>query len=390
MTMSTRARPSFTHARRARTTARASDDADDRARGGRATTRRDALRAGFHLDACRRLTRIDRSLATPWTPPTDATLGEQYARALELASDRERRRTTIGLEAEGGTLRARWRAGRNELAGVVDSGSPFLTTFRRCETSGWGCVDVRDVSFVAFESTRETYGLQVDDATSWYAATRAGVGEFNFDELVFGVADGVRGTNAAPFFGLVKYVNRERGIRPSFLQQTDISSFALDFDNQSLTLSRDSLVDPTRAGVLRTVDLRVKGAPVYHYASLCDELWINGERFQTSKPIYVAFDSGTTGMLVDRSLFDASDFQLGCRSVDMKFTDVHGQAKFCGSSLKTCTRDCLFIVKPIDVPWEGVGRDYHIVFAGLSVLRNEGSLVVDADRGLVRLGRFEV
>lgn len=251
-----------------------------------------------------------------------------------------------------------------------------------------GCVDASDVSFEAFEATRERYGLQIDDSTRWFAGRTASVGDWTFEELVFGVTSDVRGANAAPFVGLVKYVDRERGIRPSFLQQTDIESFALDFDDSRLTLSRDSLIDPSDSGVLRTVDLRERGAPVYHYASPCDELWINGERFHTSKPIYVVFDSGTTGMLVDRALFEASDFHLGTYQTHMKFTDTNGRVKYCGSSLKTCTKDCLFIVSPIDVPWPGCGKDYHVVFAGLSVLRKEGALTIDAERGLVRLGRF--
>lgn len=318
------------------------------------------------------------------------TLREQYALALESSEGAASRRTTIGMSYGGGTYSAAWRLGGRTLRGVVDTGSPFLTTPRAC-TEEWaptGCVDASDVSFEAFEATRERYGMQIDDSTRWFAGRRASVGDWTFDELVFGVTDDVRGANAAPFVGLVKYVNRARGIRPSFLQQTDIQSFALDFDASRLTLSRDSLIDPSDSGVLRTVDLREKGAPVYHYASLCDELWINGERFRTSKPIFVVFDSGTTGMLVDRELFDASDFHLGTYQTHMKFTDTNGQVKYCGSSLKTCTKDCLFIVSPIDVPWPGCGKDYHVVFAGLSVLRKEGALTIDTERGLVRLGRF--
>jgi hypothetical protein len=234
------------------------------------------------------------------------------------------------------------------------------------------------VRFEAFDTTYETYGLQVDGRTSWYAGKRATLGSLKFEEMVFGVTDDVRGRDAAPFVGLVKYTNRDRGIRPSFLQQTDITSFALDFKRETLTLSRDSLVDERERGVLRTVDLRSIGAPVYHYASPCDELWINGERFETSKPIYVVFDSGTTGMLVDRKLYEDSDFHLGTYQTHMKFTDTNGKL----------SEDCLFVVTPIDVPWPGCGDDFHIVFAGLSVLRNQGGLVVDAERGLVRLGRL--
>lgn len=292
--------------------------------------------------------------------------------------------TTLPMSLEGGTYVAAWTIGDSALRGVVDTGSPFLTTMRACDS--WGCVRAGDVSFEAFDSTFETYGLQIDGQTRWFAGRRAKVGNFEFDELVFAVSSDVRGANAAPFFGLVKYTNRERGIRPSFLEQTDIASVGLDFIGETLTLSRESVVDPREPGVLRMVDLRVLGAPVYHYAAVCDELFINGERFQTEKPIYVVFDSGTTGMLVDSDLYETSDFHLGTYQTHMKFTDANGEPKYCGSSLRTCRGDCLFVVTPIKVPWPGCGKDFHVVFAGLSVLRNQGAMTIDAERGLVRLG----
>ena len=268
------------------------------------------------------------------------TLRAQYAEALRANAAR----TTIPMALErGGAYAVEWTLGdaRRALRGVVDTGSPFLTSQRRgCDAggdgAGWGCVEAEDVRFEAYDATFETYGLQTDGRTSWYAGKRATLGRLEFEELVFGVTDDVRGRDAAPFVGLVKYTNRERGIRPSFLQQTDIASFALDFERETLTLSRDSLVDERERGVLRTVDLRAIGAPVYHYATPCDELWINGERFETSKPIYVVFDSGTTGMLVDRQLYEDSDFHLGTYQTHMKFTDTNGETKYCGSSLRTC------------------------------------------------------
>jgi len=292
--------------------------------------------------------------------------------------------TTLPMSLEGGTYVAAWTIGDSALRGVVDTGSPFLTTMRACDS--WGCVRAGDVSFEAFDSTFETYGLQIDGQTRWFSGRRAKVGSFEFDELVFAVSSDVRGANAAPFFGLVKYTNRERGIRPSFLEQTDIASVGLDFIDETLTLSRESVVDPREPGVLRMVDLRAVGAPVYHYAAVCDELFINGERFQTEKPIYVVFDSGTTGMLVDSDLYETSDFHLGTYQAHMKFTDANGEPKYCGSSLRTCRGDCLFVVTPIKVPWPGCGKDFHVVFAGLSVLRNQGAMTIDAERGLVRLG----
>ena len=296
--------------------------------------------------------------------------------------------TTVPMTLEGGTFVASFTIGAARLRAVVDSGSPFLTTRMACD-AGWGCVSKGDVRFNgAFGNTYETYGLQVDGRTEW-ATGDCALGDWNLDEVVFGVTDDVRGQNTAPFLGLVKYTNRERGIRPSFLQQTDAEAFSLDFERETLTISTTPLFDESDEGVLRTVDLRPRGAPVYHYAVACDELWINGERYRSRKPIYCVFDTGTTGVLVSRDLYEASDFHLGTYQMHAKFTDTNGQTKYAGSSLKTClsVNDCVFIVSPIDVPWKGVGSEYHVIFLGLAALRNQGELAVDTDRGLVRLGR---
>ena len=97
--------------------------------------------------------------------------------------------------------------------------------------------------------------------------------------------------------GLVK--ERAGWIRPTFLGQTDISSFALDFNDESLTLSRGDLIPrfnddgSATKGVLPMVDLRDKlGAPVYHYAVLVEELWINGGKVRADRPIYVVGGEG--------------------------------------------------------------------------------------------------
>lgn len=54
----------------------------------------------------------------------------------------------------------------------------------------------------------------------------------------------------------------------------------------------------------------------------------------------------------------------------MKFMDMNGEIKYCGSSLRTCklSEDCLFVVIFIDVLWLGCGDDFYIVFVGLFVL----------------------
>jgi len=46
-----------------------------------------------------------------------------------------------------------------------------------------------------------------------------------------------------PFIGLVQ--ERAGWIQPTFLGQTDITSFALDFNNETLTLSHADLIPST-------------------------------------------------------------------------------------------------------------------------------------------------
>ena len=48
---------------------------------------------------------------------------------------------------------------------------------------------------------------------------------------------------------------------------------------KTLTLSRKNLIDRRNdANVLAMIDLRPLGSPVYHYAVLLDDLYINGEK----------------------------------------------------------------------------------------------------------------
>ena len=216
---------------------------------------------------------------------------------------------------------------------------------------------------------------------------------FVFPEVLLGVTSDVTtrgsaaagGTGNAPFVGLVK--ERQARIRPTFLGQTDVVSFALDFDRDELTLSRRGLIPrDLRAGTLAMTDLRPLGSPVFHYAVLAEELWINGGRHRTAKPVYVVFDSGTTGALVDRELFESSDFALGAFECHVKFRDEDGGRVAVGTSLRTCGGRCLFLALPVDVPWEGIPRDAHVIFAGLAFLFNQGSMTVDADDRRLRLG----
>ena len=304
----------------------------------------------------------------------------------------------------------------------------------------WGCLVEGDARPSGLTETYEVYGLQEDGVTKWVLGDltfeeaarsesagaiprgaipedrRGGVeeavvassvsaatsgddiiplGRFFFPEVLFGLTSDTRprgsaaggGTGNAPFLGLVK--GRQDWIRPTFLGQTDVASFSLDFSRDALTLSRERLIPlDERRGVLALADLRPLGSPVYHYAVEAKELWINGGRYRDKRkrPVYVVFDSGTTGCLVSRELFESSDFSLGTFECHARFEDEAGARVSIGTSLRECAGRCLFLPLPVDVPWEGVPRDAHVIFAGLAFMFNKGSLTVDADDGRLRLG----
>ena len=347
----------------------------------------------------------------------------------------------LPMTLDGGTYVVRYAIGDTTCRGVVDTGSPFLTMEGRC-TDYWGCLKESDARPSGYGDTYEIYGLQEDGVTRWVLGDARFDGEvvdvtvgetaippvgppagwsetstfegntdsantsmsgnklatkqrFTFPEVLFGVTsevtakEGSSGSPAsyAPFVGLVK----ERAgdwIRPTFLGQTDVTSFSLDFTTDTLVLSRrEQIPRELRAGTMSMVDLRPLGSPVFHYAVEVEELWINGSRHKTDIPIYVVFDSGTTGMLVDRDLFYNSDLSLGTFECHMKMRGEDGSRVQIGSSLRTCTSRCLFLTLPIDVPWDGVRRgEAHVIFAGLAFMFNQGSLTVDADARRVRLG----
>ena len=156
------------------------------------------------------------------------------------------------------------------------------------------CTGYRDSSTVwCLGDLRFTTGFNDD--------SRSRSRDWNLREMVLGVVNGsmanvggsINGANAS-FVGLTKY--RQDWIRPTFLEQTDVSSFSMNFEKETLTLSRKNLIDRRNdANVLAMIDLRPLGSPVYHYAVLLDDLYINGEKHKfknKNEKTYVIFDSG--------------------------------------------------------------------------------------------------
>jgi len=314
----------------------------------------------------------------------------------------------IPMTYDGASFVLDYYIGDASVRGVVDTGSPFITIQGGNGSENWGFVTQNDIRPSPYGETYEVYGLQVDSSTVWCLGdlrfttgfnddSRSRSRDWNLREMVLGVVNGsmanvggsINGANAS-FVGLTKY--RQEWIRPTFLEQTDVSSFSMNFEKETLTLSRKNLIDRRNdANVLAMIDLRPLGSPVYHYAVLLDDLYINGEKHKfknKNEKTYVIFDSGTTGLLVSQDLYENSAFRDGAFQAAMTFTDVKGNKSSVaiGSSIRTCTRKCLFLCLPLKVPWDGVLEEKsNVIFAGLAVLMNQGEITVDADEGVLRL-----
>jgi hypothetical protein len=314
----------------------------------------------------------------------------------------------IPMTYDGASFVLDYYIGDASVRGVVDTGSPFITIQGGNGSENWGFVTQNDIRPSPYGETYEVYGLQVDSSTVWCLGdlrfttgfnddSRSRSRDWNLREMVLGVVNGsmanvggsINGANAS-FVGLTKY--RQDWIRPTFLEQTDVSSFSMNFEKETLTLSRKNLIDRRNdANVLAMIDLRPLGSPVYHYAVLLDDLYINGEKHKfknKNEKTYVIFDSGTTGLLVSQDLYENSAFRDGAFQAAMNFTDVKGNKSSVaiGSSIRTCTRKCLFLCLPLKVPWDGVLEEKsNVIFAGLAVLMNQGEITVDADEGVLRL-----
>eukprot|EP00746_Dinoflagellata_sp_MGD_P021879 gnl/MRDRNA2_/MRDRNA2_151092_c0_seq1.p1 gnl/MRDRNA2_/MRDRNA2_151092_c0~~gnl/MRDRNA2_/MRDRNA2_151092_c0_seq1.p1 ORF type:complete len:516 (+),score=63.58 gnl/MRDRNA2_/MRDRNA2_151092_c0_seq1:13-1560(+) len=379
---------------------------------GRRSVMGAASLALVHQAKAAALTELDPELARALQPSgLDAELIDALAPVAENEAVGDAIR--LPIELKDGSYVVDYMIGNTPVKGVLDTGSPFITMVGRC-SKYWGCLQESDARLSGYEDTREIYGLQEDGVTKWVlgdvtlngtrlplplqSATSSDANDparFKFDECLFGVTSQVTVTgNAAPgpLLGLVKY--RTPGIRPTFLGQTDISSFHLDFVKNELLLSRRGLIPPGTPGVLKMVDLRPLGAPVFHYAVEVQQLWVNQQPYSATKKIYAVFDSGTTGMLIDRDLYNRADFDMGAFECHMSFKAEDRSEVIVGTSIQTCAKDrihrkeCLFLCFPLDIPWEGVPKDAHIIFVGLAAMFNQGNITIDTNARTLKLGGY--
>ena len=204
------------------------------------------------------------------------------------------------------------------------------------------------------------------------------------------------GASEAHGIGLVRDVSED--IRPSLLsQRSDITAFRIDFlgADGRLVLSRSPLLDGTER-LSPIVDLRtLVGSPVRHYAARIRRLVVNGAEVEAvnEKPSYGVIDTGTSGVLVSRGLYEQTNFDLLSIRVELEGNMV------LSANRSTCRGDCVLLALPVDIPWPGVdpgqgvdmgrtsdsasfaGNHAHVLFLGLALLpERNGSFVVDIDQ----------
>ena len=282
----------------------------------------------------------------------------------------------------------------------------------------------------------------------------------NKKEVIFGVAsESIMGGPGGVFFGMIR--DTDARIRPSFLGQTDVESFRVDLLSRprTLTLSNHPLIGTTNSGnnsgtnsgtdgkdneddnVITTgttttyipmtnILRRRYGDPVGHYTACAKSIYVNGSPLiddddddddyndkgsnknkkknnKSKTTILVIFDTGVTGMVVSRSLYDEQYFLARKRkdktlfgNVEINFdtaTSILGGTTTTSSSSSSSNNEkqtkqicTLRAKKPIVTPfdpettWKKFPKDkkrdnVHIIVMGLAFLEDR-VLTVDIDK----------
>ncbi|GAB5356035.1 hypothetical protein AAMO2058_000256400 [Amorphochlora amoebiformis] len=263
--------------------------------------------------------------------------------------------------------------------GVLDTGSPFLIIDGTACSRRWGCFEGQG-SKTEFGDTYERYASQ-EGNVQWRKGQVELAGS-RFSDTVFGVFREVesKGGEGAALVGLVKDANR--GIRPTLLDQIKMRSMRFDFGEKSISLSRETLINPNQ-DVVKTIDVRRMGSPVRHYIVRVDHLSVNGQEVRSNIPILAMVDTGTTGLYMSEGLFyKILPESKGFRSCDVAVKTAGGHVH----KLTASRPDPYFLAFPISFPWLDEKRA-HIVVLGLAFLEKEGQVTFDLNGGKIAFGR---
>ena len=234
--------------------------------------------------------------------------------------------------------------GTSQFGAIIDTGSPFLMVPQSSETScspeyEWGCFHPEESQPApGLGPTLERY-----DGNEGLVEWRQG--QFSFDIInsvlfprslmTFGViSESLMDGPGGIFLGLVK--NTDGRIRPSFLGQSNVSSFSVDLrergirktltlygnanNNVNVSSSADDVINENIVSLpsnLRTAqnaiplvrDLNRRfGDPTIHYVGVASSINVNGSNLSTTSrrngKIYCIFDTGCSSMSISPSLFD--------------------------------------------------------------------------------------
>ena len=324
---------------------------------------------------------------------------------------------TLPLSKVGSAYFVYYRVDSALFRAVLDTGSPFVMVPGSCSQNTrakTGCYRQQGVPSGLKTTFEQFDGFEGE--VEWRRAPFSFVNAtgsmiVSSPTVVFGVADdGVMSGPGGVFFGLVKETDAR--IRPSFLGQTDITSFIIDLRTTNVNANVNADVDDAKNDVLEiggikdeprpslalstvpfltsvdyipiTKDLRRFGDPVQHYVSKLKSITINGTPLipKDKRPIYAIFDTGVTGMVMSRELYDQrymearerKERKLWGGEVNLTFETARKMSK------------TISAVKPLTTPFDPKAnwKNFrgHVIVLGLSFL-DEMKLTVDIDDGRI-------
>ncbi len=297
---------------------------------------------------------------------------------------------TVPLEFTGQELLIYYRVDGSLFRAVVDTGSPFLLIPGSCGAntrSKAGCYREQGIPSGLPDTFEQFDGFEGN--VEWRLAPVTFVnatGSLMTKQplITLGVAsESILGGPGGVFFGLIR--DTESWIRPSLLGQTSVCSFQLDLrtSQKELTLSQEPMIHSEQKSIRLTSDLRRKyGDPVTHYTARAESITVNGlplvEQGIGQKPIYVIFDTGVTGMVVSRELFDERYATARRRreknlwgQVDVTFRSIDGKTIVLSANKPLTT--------PFDPQQNWSKFRGHLIVIGLSFL-DGNRITIDIDR----------
>ena len=158
---------------------------------------------------------------------------------------------------------------------------------------------------------------------------------------VLGETQSFGGNAGGPNFGLIKFATAEdTEIRPTFLSQTPYEALVFDFTNMSNPLLELTDGLPQQSERQNTseaflTDLRPYGTGVQYYAVAVEKLFVDGvDILDARKPTVAILDTGTTGLVLPKSLFSSFDAVRTSQCSKCR----HQTCRQCGSSTDAGSR----------------------------------------------------